>query len=299
MAQLDEMSYRKALWTHRPITDFWRVGPGYARKLAAAGIFTMGDVARCSLGGPREFYNEEMLYKMFGVNAELLIDHAWGYEPVTIREIKAYRPESNSMGAGQVLHCPYTSEKARLIVKEMTDQLSLDLVEKRLVTDQLVLTVGYDTENLTNFKIRRDYRGEITRDHYGRCVPKQAHGSQNLGEQTSSTQKMMEGMLALYDRIVDPNLLVRRLNIVANHVVPEDEVKPQDDYCQMDLFTDYEALEKQKEQEQKAREKERALQEAQLAIRSRFGANAILRGMNLEEGATARERHEQIGGHKA
>ena len=259
----------------------------------------MGDVARCSLGGPREFYNEEMLYKMFGVNAELLIDHAWGYEPVTIREIKAYRPESNSMGAGQVLHCPYTSEKARLIVKEMTDQLSLDLVEKRLVTDQLVLTVGYDTENLTNFKIRRDYRGEITRDHYGRCVPKQAHGSRNLGEQTSSTQKLMEGMLALYDRIVDPKLLVRRLNIVANHVVPEDEVKPQDDYCQMDLFTDYEALEKQKEQEQKAREKERALQEAQLAIRSRFGANAILRGMNLEEGATARERHEQIGGHKA
>lgn len=299
MAQLDEMSYRKVLWGHRPITDFWRVGPGYARKLAAAGIFTMGDVARCSLGGPREFYNEEMLYKMFGVNAELLIDHAWGYEPVTIREIKAYRPESNSMGAGQVLHCPYTSEKARLIVKEMTDQLSLDLVEKRLVTDQLVLTVGYDTENLTDFKIRRDYRGEITRDHYGRCVPKQAHGSRNLGEQTSSTQKLMEGMLALYDRIVDPKLLVRRLNIVANHVVPEDEVKPQDDYCQMDLFTDYEALEKQKEQEQKAREKERALQEAQLAIRSRFGANAILRGMNLEEGATARERHEQIGGHKA
>lgn len=222
IARLDEMSYRRNLWDHQPITDFWRVGPGYARKLAQAGMYTMGDVARCSIGSDTDYYNEDLLYRLFGVNAELLIDHAWGWEPCTIAQIKSYRPATNSLGSGQVLSCPYDYEKARLVVKEMTDLLVLELVDKGLVTDQMVLTVGYDVENLDRTG-KKSYRGEVTTDRYGRRIPKHAHGTANLGCKTSSTHRIMEAVLSLYDRIVNENLLVRRINITANHVIDERE----------------------------------------------------------------------------
>ncbi len=299
IAELDEMSYRKLLWNHRPLTDFWRVGRGYAKKLEEVGLFTMGDIALCSVGKPTDYYNEELLYKMFGVNAELLIDHAWGWEPCTIAEVKAYKPESNSIGSGQVLHCPYDYEKAKLIVREMTDLLVLDLVDKGLVTDQIVLTVGYDIENLTDPKRRSAYKGQVTTDHYGRKIPKHAHGTANLGRQTSSTRLITDAVMDLYDRIVDEALLVRRLNIIANHVVSESDVTPVAVPEQLDLFTDYEALEKQREEENAALEREKKMQQAVLTIKKKFGKNAILKGMNLQEGATAKDRNEQIGGHKA
>ena len=259
----------------------------------------MGDIARCSLGRPSDFYNEDLLYKMFGVNAELLIDHAWGWEPCTIAEIKAYKPSANSVGSGQVLHCPYTSEKARLIVMEMTDLLVLDLVAKGLVTDQLVLTVGYDIENLTEPERRRQYKGPVTIDHYGRTVPKHAHGTANLKKPSSSTHQIINAVMELYDRIVDPALLVRRINLSANRVVEETSIKDEETFEQLDLFTDYAALREKQETEKKTREKERKMQQAMLDIKHKFGKNAILKGMNLEEGATARERNAQIGGHKA
>ncbi len=293
IAELDEKRFRKELWNHKPLTDFWRVGRGYAKKLEEHGLFTMGDVARCSV------YNENLLYKLFGKNAELLIDHAWGWEPCTMEAIKAYKPASNSLGSGQVLHQPYPEEKARLVLREMTDLLVLDLVDKGLVTDQLVVTVGYDIENLTDSTRRKNYHGEITVDHYGREVPKHAHGTANLGGFTSSTKKILDAVAELFDRIVDPDLLVRRLNVVANHVIAEGDWVEEPVAEQLDFFTDYAAEDAKREAERADLERERKRQQAMLTIKKKFGKNAILKGMNLEEGATAKDRNAQIGGHKA
>lgn len=294
IAELDEMSYRKLLWDHKPLTDFWRVGKGYASKLEANRIYTMGDVARCSI------YNEDLLYKLFGINAELLIDHAWGWEPCTISEIKKYKPQANSISSGQVLSCPYTYDKARLIVQEMIDLLVLDLVDKKLVTDQIVLDVGYDIENLTNPAIKKKYVGEITVDHYGREVPKHAHGTVNLKRKCSSTKLITDATLELFDRIVNKNLLVRRLNVSACKIIYEDEIlKAEKETIQMDLFTDYKALEEEKKKEDEFLEKEKKRQKTVLEIQKKYGKNAVLKGMNYQEGATTKERNEQIGGHKA
>ena len=294
IAELDEMSYREKLWTHHPLTDFWRVGRGYAKKLEENGMFTMGDVARCSV------INEDLLYALFGKNAELLIDHAWGWEPATIEAIKAYRPSTNSLGSGQVLHQPYEPEKAKLVLREMADLLVLDLVDKGLVTDQIVVTVGYDIENLTDPERSKKYHGVNVKDHYGRQIPKHAHGTANLDGHTSSTKKIMCAASDLFDRIVDKNLLVRRLNIVANHVLPEaDAPKKNDGYEQLDFFTDYAALDAEQEKEKAELAREKKMQQAVLTIKKKFGKNAILKGMNLEEGATAKDRNSQIGGHKA
>lgn len=289
IAELDEQSFRRELWTHQPLTDFWRIGHGYANKLNSIGLRTMGDVARMSV------QNEDVLYRMFGINAELLIDHAWGWEPCTIAEIKAYKPESNSISSGQVLQEPYTFEKARTVTREMADQLALDLVEKRLVTVQLVLTVGYDIASLSG----RNYSGPVTTDHYGRQIPKDAHGSINLERQTSSGMIIVTALMELFDRIVNPQLLVRRLTVVANHVIDENKVKEVTPDYQMDLFTDYEALEKQQESEQQELAKEKRLQDAILKIKKQFGKNSVLKGMNFMDGATGKDRNEQIGGHKA
>lgn len=299
IAQLDEMSYRRLLWSHRPLTDFWRVGRGYAKKLEEQGLYTMGDVARCSIGNSNEYYNEELLYRLFGINAELLIDHAWGYEPCTMEEIKSYKPKANSLGSGQVLQYPYTFHKARLVVKEMTDLLVLDLVDKGLVTDQIVLTVGYDIENLTDAKRKSSYKGQVTTDYYGRKVPKHAHGTANLHRHTSSTQLIITAVMELYDRIVDENLLVRRINISANHIAPETSVAKKEEFRQLDLFTDYDKLEQRQAEEEANLEREKNMQKALLDIKKKFGKNAVLKGMNFEEGATAKDRNAQIGGHKA
>ena len=299
MAELDEMSYRRLLWDHRPLTDFWRVGAGYARKLQASGIYTMGDVARCSIGHEDDFYNEDLLYRMFGINAELLIDHAWGYEPCTMDMIKSYRPTTNSLCSGQVLQYPYDFTKTRLVLQEMIDLQVLDLVDKGLVTDQVVLTIGYDIENLTDSKRRKAYHGEVTIDRYGRSVPKQAHGTANLGRHTSSTRLVTEKVLALYDRIVDSDLLVRRINISVNHLIPETDAREDQAYEQLDLFTDYRQREAKDQQEKKDLEREKNIQHAMIDIKKKYGKNAILKGMNLREGATAKDRNRQIGGHRA
>ena len=299
IADLDETSYRRLLWSHRPLTDFWRIGPGYARKLEAHGIFTMGDVARCSLGKRNAYNNEELLYKLFGINAELLIDHAWGWEPCTIADIKAYKPQTNSISSGQVLRSPYTMDKAKLIVREMTDLLVLDLVAKGFVTDQMVLTVGYDIENLTSPEISKSYRGEVTTDHYGRKTPKQAHGTVNLKRQTASTMLIMDAVMGLFDKIVNEKLLVRRLNITANHVVDENSVVKEADFEQLDLFTDYNAVQKKKVEEEAELAREKRVQETVISLKNKFGKNAVMKGMNLEEGATSTVRNQQIGGHKA
>ena len=299
IAELDEMSYRRKLWSHRPLTDFWRVGRGYANKLEQNGIFTMGDVARCSVGKHNEYYNEDLLYKLFGVNAELLIDHAWGWEPCTIADIKAYKPESNSIGSGQVLQYPYDFEKAKLVVKEMTDALVLDLVEKGLVTNQLTLTVGYDIENLTDQNRRKKYRGEVKTDRYGRKIPKHGHGTANLEGYSSSTKQIMAAMLELFDRIVDKNLLIRRLNVTANRVIDEKSMPKPPQYQQMDFFTDYAAEQEKQKAEQAELAREKKIQEAMIDIKKRFGKNAVLKGTNLSEGATGKDRNNQIGGHKA
>ncbi len=294
IAELDEMSYRYALWEHRPLTDFWRVGRGYSKKLEEYGMFTMGDVARCSVR------NEDLLYKLFGINAELLIDHAWGWEPCEISDVRAYKPENQSLGPSQVLHCPYEAEKAKLVLREMADMLALDLVDKGFVTDQIVITVGYDIENLSDEKRRRSYRGEVVTDHYGRKIPKHAHGTFNLGRFTSSSKLIIDAASEIFDREVNKNLLVRRMNITANHVMREDSIPKNDNkYEQMSLFTDYRALEKERMKESEKLSKERRIQEAELSIKKRFGKNAILRGMNFEEGATAKDRNAQIGGHRA
>ena len=299
IAGIDEKSYRKLLWNHTPITDFWRIGRGYAKKLEEYGMYTMGDVARCSIGKPGDFYNEELLYRIFGVNAELLIDHAWGWEPCTIAQIKAYKPVENSLSSGQVLHCPYEFDKAKLIVREMTELLVRDLVKKRLVTDQLVLTVGYDIECLKNPEIKKKYSGPVTVDYYGRSVPKHAHGTTNLSKHMASTKVIVNAVTELFERIVNRDLLVRRMYVVANHVVREDDIKQETVYEQLDMFTDYAALQKKKEAEEKMIKKEKSLQQAVLNIEQKYGKNAILKGMNLEEGATSIDRNNQVGGHRA
>ncbi len=296
IAELDEMSYRQKLWSHTPITDFWRVGKGYARKLREHGLLTMGDIARCSLGKATDYHNAELLYKLFGVNAELLIDHAWGWEPCTIEAIKAYRPASSSLGSGQVLLKPYPHDKARLIVWEMTDLLVLDLVDKGLVTDQIVLNIGYDIENM-----KHGYCGEMHVDYYGRTVPKAAHGSVNLGRHTSSSKLILEAVVGLYERITQPDLLVRRVTVTANHVMDERQLtqKKQSAPEQLDLFTDYEKVRQEQQLKTQDERKEKSLQHAMLAIKHKYGKNAILKATNLQEGAMTVERNQQIGGHKA
>lgn len=300
IVELGERDYRRLLWTHRPLTDFWRVGAGYARKLEEHGMYTMGDVARCSIGRPEEYYNEDLLYKLFGINAEFLIDHAWGYEPCTIADIKAYKPKENSLCSGQVLQCPYDFEKTKLIVREMTDLMALSLVEKGLVTKQMVLTIGYDIENLTDPQRCRGYHGEVTTDRYGRKIPKHAHGTENLERYTSSARLLTDAVLKLYDRVVDPDLLVRRVTVTAARILEESAVREaKQEPVQLDLFTDYEALERKRQEEEQVLERENKMQRAVLEIKKKYGKNAILKGMNLEEGATTAKRNRQIGGHKA
>lgn len=300
IAELNERSYRELLWSHKPITDFWRVGPGYAKKLYEYGLYTMGDIARCSLGTDDTFYNQELLYKLFGVNAELLIDHAWGYEPCTIADIKAYRPEKNSCGLGQVLHCAYDFEKTRIVVSEMVDLLMLDLIDKGLVTDQIVLTVGYDIENVSGRQNNDGgtYKGEIVQDRYGRRIPKHAHGTANLGRYTSSVRVATNAVLKLFDNIVDKRLMSRRLNVTANHVIREEEADCKEEYRQLELFTDIIVDEKTKALNDEL-DKEKKLLKSMLDIKKKYGKNAVVRGLNLKEGATAMDRNRQIGGHKA
>lgn len=290
IAELDEMSYRRILWDHRPLTDFWRVGRGISKKLEEHGMYTMGDVARCSVGRESDYYNEDLLYKLFGVNAELLIDHAWGWEPTEISDIKSYRPESSSLSSGQVLQEPYEFSKAKLVLKEMADLLSLELVSKRIVTDQIVLTVGYDIESL-----KKSYSGAVETDRYGRKIPKTAHSSENIGRYTSSTKLICETAMKLFDRIVDKELLVRRMYIVANHIITENDAEKEREYVQLNLFSDT----GKQEAEENELKKEKDMQKAILQIKSKYGKNSIIKGMNLKEGATALERNRQIGGHKA
>ena len=294
IAELDEMSYRRTLWDHVPITDFWRVGVGYERRLSSVGLHTMGDVARCSVGKPNEYYNEELLYKLFGVNAELLIDHAWGWESCTIADIKAYRPASRSINSGQVLQCPYTNAKTRIVVREMAENMALELVDKGLVAQQMALYIGYDIENINDAERRRHYSGEVVRDRYGRNVPKQAHGSANLENPTASTKLITEAVLGIFDKVADKGLLVRRITVCANGIEYEAELNARPHAQQMSLF--YDAAAESEKQAELARE--RRAQRAMLAIKKKFGKNAILKGMNLKEGATARERNHQIGGHR-
>lgn len=291
IAALDETSYRRKLWAHTPITDFWRVGKGYAEKLANMGLYSMGDIARRSL----DAQGEKELYRVFGVNAELLIDHAWGYEPCTMEAIKAYRPASTSVSSGQVLHCPYTNEQARLIVWEMADQMILDLVAKKLMTSQIVLDVGYDIKN-----IAKGYTGPVHIDHYGRRVPKPAHGTVSLKKHSSSTKELLHETLALYDRIVSPTLMVRRITITMGKLIDEDSATKQDeDVVQFDLFSDTEKEAKESEAAEHAEQKEKSLQHAMIAIKNKFGKNAILKAANLKEEARAIARNSEIGGHKA
>ena len=294
IACLDEMRYRKYLWHHQPITDFWRVGKGYAKKLNEAGLYTMGDIAKCSVGSEDKYYNEDLLYDMFGVNAELLIDHAWGYEPCTMKHIKAYKPESSSLGSGQVLSRPYAYDEGRIILKEMIDSLCLDLVAKNLVTDQITISVGYDKEN-----IKTDYTGEIKDDRYGRKIPKHAHGTVNIGRYISSAKLITQKVLNWYDSSVNKKLTIRRFALSANHITDERSIKTKPTIQQMDLFTDYEQLKKEEEKLEKDLEKEKRLQEATLKLKQKYGKNAVLKGMNLVEGATGKDRNNTIGGHKA
>lgn len=290
IAELDEMSYRKLLWDHKPITDFWRVGRGYAKKLEQNGMYTMGDIARCSVGKENEWHNEDLLYKLFGINAELLIDHAWGWEPCTIADIRSYKPSSNSLSSGQVLQEPYSVDKARIVLMEMADQLALDLVEKRMLTDQIVITVGYDRKSL---EIQKDHTFEITTDMYGRKIPKHAHGTANFDSHTASSKLIVEKAVKLFDRITDNKLLVRRLNISANHIADEDSMDKSQSFVQLNFFTDYDKTIEEKT------EKEKNIQMAIINIKRRFGKNALIKGMNLYEGATAISRNSQIGGHRA
>ena len=293
IAELDEMSYREKLWNHRPLTSFWRVGHGIAKKLESYGIDTMGKLARASLT------KQPFLYKLFGVNAELLIDHAWGWEPCTMAAVKAYRPETNSLSSGQVLQSAYTKTKARAVVMEMADAIALDLVDKHLVTDQLVLTISYDADSLKDPEARDSYDGEITTDYYGRPAPKHAHGTANLEQLTSSSRMIIDAVMEIYDRIVNPKLLVRRINITTNHVVDESKAKERQQPIQLELFTDYEELERKAAEKRAELAKERKIQETLLSIKKKYGKNAILKGTSYEEGATGKERNRQIGGHKA
>ncbi|MBQ7888487.1 MAG: DNA methylase [Erysipelotrichaceae bacterium] len=299
MAQLNELTYRTKLWDHQPLTDFWRIGRGYAKKLEENGLYTMGDIAKCSIGKANEFYNEDLLYHLFGINAELLIDHAWGWEPCTMKDIKSYQPVANSLGTGQVLHCAYTAKKGRLISQEMAEQLSLDLVEKCLVTSQIVLTVGYDIENLTNSNYKQHVHQEVKVDFYGRKIPKHAHGTIHIDFPTASTKKIVEAVTTLYDRIVDPQLLVRRINITACNVLQEDIAKLKSVHSQISLFSDFETLQERSVIEDIELKKENSLQKTIVSIKKKYGKNKILKLMNKEEGATMIQRNEQIGGHRA
>ena len=305
IAELNEKSYREKFWSHKPITDFWRVGKGYAKKLAENGLYTMGDIAKCSVGGRDDWYNEELLYKLFGVNAELLIDHAWGWEPCTIKDIKQYKPAAKSLGSGQVLHEPYNFEMAMIVLKEMTESLVLDMVDKGFVTDQIVLTVSYDIENLTDPVRRAFYKGEIKTDAYGRQIPKHAHGTENFNELTSSTSVIMDGMIRLYKRITDEKLLIRKLSISVNNLVEEKNAKPKEEFTQLSLFDDYSLgtdindSNVKSKKDKDAIEKEKKMQKLMIDVKKKFGKNAILKGMSLQEGATAKDRNNQIGGHKA
>ena len=294
IAELDEGSYRRLLWSHTPITDFWRVGHGYAKKLADMGLYTMGDVARCSLLGDGRGHDEESLYRAFGVNAELLIDHAWGYESCTMEDIKAYKPSARSLGAGQVLHCAYDCGGARIIALEMADQLALDLAAKRLLTNRITLTVNYDSENVAPGSL---YVGEIASDYYGRIVPKHAHGTKKLAGYTSATSEIIAATGEIFDEIVNKSLLIRRINIVALDTLTEDEYAKSPPAEQLDIFS----LEESSEdgERRRVRERDSKIQHALLDIKERFGRNAIVKGMSLEEGATGMDRNEQIGGHKA
>ncbi|MBQ7547205.1 MAG: DNA methylase [Clostridia bacterium] len=293
IAELDEQSYRRTLWSHTPITDFWRVGGGTARRLAEYGMYTMGDVARCSVGKADDFCNEALLYRLFGINAELLIDHAWGWEPCTIADVKAYRPQTNSLCSGQVLHRPYTTDEAALVVREMADQLALDLVEKALVTDLLTLTIGYDIQSADN------YAGTITVDRYGRKTPKHAHGTAHTPRKTSASSLITQAIMELYTRIVDPHLLVRRITLTADRLQSEQQARQEAQCEQLDLFTDYARKDAEDARTEEALQKEQRAQKAMLAIRKKYGNNAILKGMSFKEGATAIDRGGQIGGHKA
>ena len=292
IAELDEMSYRKELWNHRPLTDFWRVGRGYAKKLENNYLYTMGDIALCSIE------NENLLYKLFGVNAELLIDHAWGFEPCTIEDVKKYKPSTTSLSSGQVLHEPYDYKKTKLIVKEMTELLTLDMVEKHYVTDQIVLTIGYDIENLKNSKIRDNYDGKITTDHYGRKVPKSSHGTIRIDHKTSSTKTISDAVINLYDSIINPVLLVRRVNIAVYNLSNEDEVKDNVIYKQYDLFSNIEEEVAKKNKELENEKSERKIQNVIINLKHKYGKNSILKGMNLEDGGTTIERNKQVGGHR-
>ena len=300
IAELDEDCYRRTLWDHQPITDFWRVGKGTARRLSDVGLFTMGDIARCSVGKPDDFYNEDLLYRMFGVNAELLIDHAWGWEPCTIADIKAYRPSEQSFSSGQVLPQPTGKRAARLLVQEMADDLAMSLLSKELETDDVSLVIGYDRQSLENPETAAAYHGEIHLDRYGRSVPKHAEGHENLGLYTSSAREITRAVLSVFDRIMHPDFSARYLTVVALHVLTEAEAerKKAGSFEQMDLFTDYEAKEREKKRAEAALQKEKAAQKAVLGIRERFGKNAVLRGADLQEGANAEERNSQIGGHR-
>ena len=306
IAELNERTYRELLWCHTPLTDFWRIGPGISKRLAALNCYTMGDIARLSVR------NEDKLYAALGINAELVIDHAWGWEPTEIKTIKSYKPETNSISSGQVLMKPYDFDRARLIVKEMTELLTLDLVRKGVVTKKIELTIGYDRESIkcvyqgksikdsvyTVVKTGKHYSGTVVSDHYGRPVPKYAHGTGNISCWTSSTRRIMEVMTELYDKIVDPDLLVRRVTVVAVNLLREDDI-PEEAPEQLDLFTDYEALEKKKAAEAAADDREKRLQKATLLLQAKYGKNAVLKGMNLSEDGTTRLRNEQVGGHKA
>lgn len=299
IAELNEITYREKLWNHRPITDFWRVGRGYANRLAEKGLYTMGDIAKCSFGGRGEYYSEDLLYDLFGVNAELLIDHAWGWEPCTIADIKGYKSDNNSISSGQVLSTPYTFSDAKLIVREMTDDLALDLVAKALVCDQVVLSINYDNANLSDPVIFEKYKGSVTTDHYGRKAPKPAHGSENIARFTSSSRLLTKAMMDLYDRIVDPVLLIRHIYVIFNHVYPNDSIPTQEQNTQLDLFTDYEAIAQKESILRDKLEKENRLQQSILELQKRFGKNAVLKGMNLQENATQKERNQLTGGHKS
>lgn len=300
IAELDELSYRRLLWSHRPLSDFWRVGRGYVRRLEELGLYTMGDIARCSIGSPRDFYNEELLYRTFGINAELLIDHAWGYEPVGISDIRSYRPESSSISSGQVLSEPYSCKRAKIVVMEMADSLVYELLEKGLKSRQIVLTLGYDTANLSSGGEMAEYREPIVKDHYGRSIPKPAHGSENLPGYSFSHKEILRAVSALFERIVNRRLLIRRMYLVANQLKPASELAAEaEEPRQLNLFTDYDTALKEKRAKELSDKKELSLHTAMLSIKNRYGKNAVLRGTSFRDGATMISRNQQIGGHKA
>lgn len=298
IASLDEASYRKNLWNHRPLTDFWRVGKGISKRLEKMGLYTMGDIARCSVGNDNNIFNEELLYKEFGINAELLIDHAWGYEPVTIKDIKEYKPKINSLTSGQVLSCGYDYHRCKVVIKEMVELLSLDLVKKNLVTNSITLTIGYDIDNLKDEVIMSQYKGELAKDYIGRTVPKASHGSSSF-EYTSSTTKLLSIIDELYERIVSKVLLIKRLNISVNNVIVEDRLIKKEGFKQLDIFSDYEEVKRKEIKDEMDKKREKNLQQAIIGIKSKYGKNSVLKGMDLEDGATTIERNGQIGGHKS